>query len=107
MAWNRQDSKGSREFLINIVSNTFSIGFKKTPKKSTPVSKKEITDYYYTSQFKHSITRGWVGSLILRHADEIIQTKSVSQEQQRLQVPRLFLNRIVQNLNEHVQGRVA
>jgi hypothetical protein len=42
--------------------------------KSTPISKKEIKDYC-TSQFKASVIRGRVNSFILRHLDEIIQTK--------------------------------
>jgi hypothetical protein len=48
-----------------------------------------------------------VNSFILCHPDEIIQTKSVLQEQQRLQVPRVFPERTVQNLNEHIQGCVV
>jgi hypothetical protein len=44
-----------------------------------------------------------VNSFILRHPDEIIGQKSVPLEQQRLQVPRVFLDGAVQNLNEHVQ----
>jgi hypothetical protein len=48
-----------------------------------------------------------VDSFILCHPYEIIQTKSVPQDQQRLQVPGMFLNRTVQNLNEHIQGCVA
>jgi ribosomal protein L11 methylase PrmA len=74
--------------------------------KSTAVSKTEINDYCMR-QFKASIIRGLVNSFILRHPGDIVQTKSVLQEQQRFQVPRVFLDRIVQNLNEHVQRRVA
>jgi hypothetical protein len=74
--------------------------------KNTSVSKKEIKDYC-TSQFKASITRGWVNSFILHHPDEIIQTKIVRQEQHRLQVSQVFLVPTVQNLNEHDQGCVA
>jgi hypothetical protein len=70
--------------------------------QSKPVSKKEIKDYD-TSQVKASIARGWVKSLLRRHPDQIIQTKSVPQEQQHLQVPRVFLDDTVQNLNKCVQ----
>jgi hypothetical protein len=59
------------------------------------------------NQFKASITLGWMNSLILRHRAQIIRTKSVPQEQQRLQVPRVLLERTVQNRNEHVSGCVA
>jgi hypothetical protein len=48
-----------------------------------------------------------VNSFVLRHPDKIIKTKSVSQEQKRLQVPRMFLERTVQDRKEHVQVCVA
>jgi hypothetical protein len=48
-----------------------------------------------------------VNSVVLRHSDQIFKTKSVPQEQQRLQVPRMFRERTVQNLKEHVQGCVV
>jgi hypothetical protein len=66
--------------------------------KSTRVRKKEI---------KVPITRGWVNSFVLRHPDEIIQTKSVPQQQHRLQVTRMVIDKTVQNMNEHVQGCMA
>jgi hypothetical protein len=60
-----------------------------------------------TSQFKIKSTRGWVNSFVLRHSDEVIQTKSGAQEWQRSQVPGVFLETIVQDLHEYVQGCVA
>jgi hypothetical protein len=36
-----------------------------------------------------------------------MQTKSTSQGEQRLQVPRVFLERTSQDLNEHVEGCLA
>jgi hypothetical protein len=74
--------------------------------QSTPVGKTEIKDYCST-QLKVLITRGWVNSFVRRHSDQIFKTKSTPQEQQRLQVPRMFLERTVQDLKEHVQGCVA
>jgi hypothetical protein len=74
--------------------------------QSRPVRKTEIKDYC-TAQLKVSITRGWVNSFVLRHSDQIFKTKSTPQEQQRLQVPRMFLERIVQDLKEHVQRCVV
>jgi hypothetical protein len=72
----------------------------------TPVRKTEINDYC-TIQLKVPITRDWANSFVLRHSDQIFNTKSTPQEQQRVQVPRMFLERTVQNLKEHVQGCVA
>jgi hypothetical protein len=57
----------------------------------------EIKDYC-TDQLKVPITRGWVNSFVLRHLDKIIKTKSVPQEQQRLQIPRMFLERTEQSM---------
>jgi hypothetical protein len=37
----------------------------------------------------------------------MMQTKRTAEEEQRLQVPRVFLGRTIQNLNEDVQGCVA
>jgi hypothetical protein len=48
-----------------------------------------------------------MNSFVLRHPDRIFNTKSVPQEQQRLQVHRMFLERTVHDRNEHVQGRAA
>jgi hypothetical protein len=49
------------------------------------------------SQFKASAIRDSVNSFILRDPDGIIQTKSIPEEQQRVQVPQVFLDRIEQS----------
>jgi hypothetical protein len=49
------------------------------------------------------VTRGLVNWFIVRHWDEIIQTQSNSQEEQRLHGVRVFLERTMQNLKEYVQ----
>jgi hypothetical protein len=74
--------------------------------QTTPIGKTEINDYFVT-QLKVLITRGSVNSFVRRHSDHIFKTKSTTQEQQRLQVPRMFLKRPVQDLKEHVQACVA
>jgi hypothetical protein len=48
-----------------------------------------------------------MNSFVLHHSDQIFNTKSTPQEQQRLQVSRMFLERTVQALKEHIQGYVA
>jgi hypothetical protein len=72
----------------------------------TPVTRKEIKDYC-TSQFQVPITCGSVNSFLLRYPDEIIQAKSSARKEQRLQVPRMFLERTLQNFNEYVEGCTA
>jgi hypothetical protein len=74
--------------------------------QSTPVRKTEIKNYCST-KLKVPITRGWVNSFVRRHSDRIFKTKSTPQEQQRLQVSRMFLERTVQDLKEHVQRCMA
>jgi hypothetical protein len=64
--------------------------------QSTPVGKTERKDCC-TTQLKVPITRGWVNSFVRRHSDQIFKTKSTPQEEQRLQVPRMFLERTEQN----------
>jgi hypothetical protein len=48
-----------------------------------------------------------VHSFVLRHSDEVVQTKSGAQEGQRSQVPGVILERIIQDLHEYVQDCVA
>jgi hypothetical protein len=60
-----------------------------------PVGKTEIKNYC-TTQLKVPVTRGWVNSLVRCHSDQVFKTKSTPQEQQRLQVPRMFLERTEQ-----------
>jgi hypothetical protein len=48
-----------------------------------------------------------VNSFVFRHSGEVIQTRSTAQEEQRLQVPRAFLERTRRDLNKHVQGCVS
>jgi hypothetical protein len=74
--------------------------------RSIPLTKGEIKDYCI-SQFQVPITRSWANSFVLRRADGIVQTKSSPQEEQRLQVPRAFLESTIHDLNEHVDGCVV
>jgi hypothetical protein len=69
-----------------------------TAEQSTPIGKTEIKDYY-TTQLKVLITRGCVNSFVRRHSDHIFETKSTPQEQQRLRVPRMLLERIEKSRN--------
>jgi hypothetical protein len=66
-----------------------------------PVTKREIRDYCKT-QLRTSIARGWINSFIHRPRGDVTQTQSSVQKKQRLQVPRVFLERPIQDLNEHI-----
>jgi hypothetical protein len=74
--------------------------------QSTPVGEREIKNYCIT-QLKVPISRGWVNSFVRRHSGKIFKMKITAQERQRLQVPRMFLERTDQDLKEHVQGCMA
>jgi hypothetical protein len=67
------------------------------------------TDLHQRYQAKYSvaISRGWVDSFILRHRDELGETKSTPQKDARLEVPRIFLNETVHCLRESVHGMKA
>jgi hypothetical protein len=46
-------------------------------------------------------------SFVLWHSDGLIETESGPQQEQRSQIPGAFLERIIHDLNEYVQGCVA
>jgi hypothetical protein len=59
------------------------------------------------SQFQVPVTRCWANSFVLRDSNERIQTKSVPQNEQGLEVLRVMLGRAVQDPNEDVQECTA
>jgi hypothetical protein len=74
--------------------------------QKTRVMRGEIMNYC-TSQFKIKSTRGLVNSSVLRHSDDVIQTQSRPEEERRSQILRAFLERIIQDLHNYIQGCVA
>lgn len=58
-------------------------------------------------RFGRTITRGWVNSFVRRHSDKLFQTKSIPQENPRLQVPRVFLEAALEGFRDHVHGACA
>jgi hypothetical protein len=91
------EEEREQQILVQIYQNA---------EQDTPVTRGEITDYC-TFQFKIKYTRGLVNSFVLPHSDEVIETTSGAQEGQRLQVPGVFLEKIIHHLHEYVQGCVA
>jgi hypothetical protein len=67
------------------------------------------TDLVQHCQTKYSvaISRGWVDWFILRHRNELPETKSGPHEDATLEVPRVFLNETVRCLGEYGQGMKA
>jgi hypothetical protein len=67
------------------------------------------TDLRQHCQAKYSvaISRGRIDSFILRHRDELGETKSTPQEDTGLEVPPIFLDETVCCLGEYVHGMKA
>jgi hypothetical protein len=60
-----------------------------------------------TAEFKIKSNRELVNFFDLRHSEKVTATKSCPQEGQRSQGPEAFLERIIQDLHEYIQGCVA
>jgi hypothetical protein len=67
------------------------IWVKAQTEKSGLVTRTDLR-YYYQTKYSHPVTRGWADSFILRDGDVLAKTKSVPQEDTRLEVPRAFLD---------------
>jgi hypothetical protein len=57
--------------------------------KYRPVKRTNIC-HYCEVKYSHPVSRGWVNSFVLQHAEDLIETKSLAQEETRLEVPRAF-----------------
>jgi hypothetical protein len=56
---------------------------------------------------RETITRGWVDSFITRHAYKLFETKSIPQENPRLEMPRIFLEAAIDGFRDHVHNACA
>jgi hypothetical protein len=74
--------------------------------KCEPVTRTDLK-HHCEVKYSRSISRGWVDSFILRHREDLFETKSTPQEEVRLEVPRAFLDETTRCLREHVQGMKA
>jgi hypothetical protein len=72
-------------------------------KRKTPVSRTDVR-HYFSLKFETEIMKGWVDSFIGRHLTQLIETKSMPQEEPRLQVLRLFLDATLRSMAEAVHG---
>jgi hypothetical protein len=70
---------------------------------NTAVNKIELL-HQCTTRFGAHISRGWVDFFIEQHSEELYQTKSISQENPRLEVPRVFLDVAIDGFRHHVHG---
>jgi hypothetical protein len=58
-------------------------------------------------RFGKRITKGWVDSLLTRHAEQLFETKSIPQENPRFEVPRVFLQVGLDGFRDHVHQACA
>jgi hypothetical protein len=63
-------------------------------RKYRPVTGTNLRHYCQT-KYSHPITRVWVDPFVLRHGDDLTKTKSMSQEDMRLEVSRAFLDETI------------
>jgi hypothetical protein len=73
---------------------------------NTTVTRTELLNYCIAT-FGTAVTRGWVDSFLSRHAAEPFETKSSPRENQRLEVPRVFLEAAIEGIRSHVQNTCA
>ena len=72
----------------------------------TPVNRTELL-HYCRETFFAAVTDGWVDSFLSRRNGELFEAISQPQENLRLEVPRLFLDTMIECLTEHVPGCCA
>jgi hypothetical protein len=73
---------------------------------NTVVTRTELLSYCIAT-FGTAVTRGWVDSFLSRHVAELFETKSSPQENERLEVPRGFLEAVIECIRTHVQNACA
>jgi hypothetical protein len=73
---------------------------------TTAVTRTELLNYCI-AVFGTAVTRGWVDSFLSRHAAELFETKSSPQDNQRLEVPRVFPEAAIEGIRTHVQNVCA
>jgi hypothetical protein len=74
--------------------------------KSTLATHMDIR-HYCAAKLSFPVTRGALDSVIGRHLSELINVKSTPQEKPRLQVPRIFLEETIRNMQEAVNRRLS
>jgi hypothetical protein len=74
--------------------------------KCEPITRTYIRNYC-EAKYSHSVRRGLIDSFILRHRDDLMETKSICQEDSRLEVLPVFLDEIISYSQEYVQGLKA
>jgi hypothetical protein len=74
--------------------------------KYDPVTRTHLR-HYCQAKYSISISQGWVDSFILRRRDDLPETKSIPQEDTRLEIPRVFLNETIHYLGEYVKRMKA
>jgi hypothetical protein len=77
---------------------------KRKAEKSAAVTRTDLRNYC-REVYKFQVSPGWVDSFISGHADELTEKKSSPQEETRLQVPRVFLEKTIRTIHETIQGR--
>jgi hypothetical protein len=75
----------------------------KQAEKNAAVTRTDIKNHCHEVCWLE-VSRGWVDSFILRHSAELTEKKSSTQEEPRLQVPRIFLEKTIRSMHETLEG---
>lgn len=100
------EGRGQHQALSDEVESQLLQWIEKKAQNNEAIGRTELLDYT-NSVLGEAVTRGWVDSFIHRHTAGLFETKSLPQENPRLQVPRIFLERAIECLRGHVPGSVA
>jgi hypothetical protein len=73
---------------------------------STAITRTDLL-HYCIATFGTAVTRGWADLFLSRHAAELFETKSSPQENQRFEVPRVFVEAAIEAVRTHVQNASA
>jgi hypothetical protein len=73
---------------------------------NTAVTRTELLNSCIAT-FATAVTKGWVDSFLSRHAAELFETKSSPQENEKLEMPRVFLEAAIEGIRTHVQTACA
>jgi hypothetical protein len=79
---------------------------KNQTENTAEVTRTDIKNYCH-EVCRLEVSRGWVGSFILCHSAELTEKKSSPQDEPRLQVLRIFLEKTICSMHKTLQGCAA
>ena len=78
----------------------------KNAQNHAPVNRTKVL-HYCRETLRAAVTEGWVDSFLIHHTTQLFETTSLPQENSRREIPRSFLDMMVEYLRQHVQDCCA